>query len=62
MRNVKKIFYSFLCILLFLSLGIPLLYNKDDKLKAAEYTGEKIIDFDYFLTNSAFNFKGVYKL
>ena len=57
MRNVKKIFYSFLCILLFLSLGIPLLYN-NDRLKAAEYTGEKFIDFDHFTTREGISNNG----
>ena len=48
---MKKIVYTFLCILIGMSIGIPLIYNDDNRLSAAEYTGEKFIDFDFFTLN-----------
>ena len=43
--------YAFLCIAVGLVLGFPLFNMNDNYMSAAEgYEGEKIIDFDVFLT------------
>lgn len=44
---MKKIVYTFLCILIGMSIGIPLIYNDDNRLSAAVDDGEKIIDFEF---------------
>ena len=48
---MKKIIATCLCLLIGISIGIPMVHDVGSRLKAAEYTGEKIIDFDYFGTD-----------
>jgi len=45
---MKKIVYTFLCILIGMSIGIQLIYNDDNRLSAAvdDNGREKIVDFD----------------
>ena len=45
---MKRIGFIF-CIIFAFIIGIPVMNSASDIMRAAEYTGEKIIDFDYFL-------------
>ena len=44
---MKKIVYTFLCILIGMSIGIPLIYNDDNRLSVALVNGVKLYVYDY---------------
>ena len=48
---------GFICCIIFaFIIGIPVMNGASDIMRAAEYTGEKVIDFDYFMSVAAGDF------
>ena len=52
---------GFICCIIFaFIIGIPVMNGASDIMRAAEYTGEKVIDFDYFMSVAAGDFGSAY--